>query len=97
MIANDASQSRIAGKVGMAPLPAFPGHEGVATLGGWQLGINRFSQQPELAWRFVEHMTSAAAQKIGRDWLIPRVFGNRCGMPQYIGVIKSKSSQGAPL
>ena len=47
----------------MAPLPAFPGHEGVATLGGWQLGINRFSQQPELAWRFVEHMTSAAVQK----------------------------------
>jgi hypothetical protein len=25
------------------------------------------------------------------------VFGNRCGMPQYIVVIKSKSSQGAPL
>jgi hypothetical protein len=25
-----------------------------------------------------------------------RVFGNRCGMPQYIVVIESKSSQGAP-
>jgi hypothetical protein len=29
--------------------------------------------------------------------MIVRVFGNRCGMPQYIVVIKSKSSQGAPL
>ncbi len=63
VIANDPAQSRIAGKVGMAPLPGFAGHRGVATLGGWQLGISRFSRQPELAWRFVDHMTSEAMQK----------------------------------
>jgi ABC-type glycerol-3-phosphate transport system substrate-binding protein len=32
-------------------------------LGGWQLAISRFSRKPRLAWQFVEHMTSAEAQK----------------------------------
>jgi multiple sugar transport system substrate-binding protein len=61
--ANDPASSKIAGKVGMRPLPSFPGGQSVATLGGWQLGISRFSAKPELAWRFVAFMTSAAIQK----------------------------------
>jgi multiple sugar transport system substrate-binding protein len=61
--ANDPQRSKVAGKVGMLPLPAFNGHQSVATLGGWQLGISRFSRNPELAWRFVEHMTSSETQK----------------------------------
>lgn len=62
-IANDRGQSKIAGRVGMIPLPAFPGGHGVATLGGWQLGISRFSRNPDLAWRFVSFMTSLQMQK----------------------------------
>jgi len=62
-VANDPQRSKVAGQVGMAPLPAFAGHKSVATLGGWQLAISRFSRQPELAWQFVEFLTSAAAQK----------------------------------
>ncbi len=62
-IANDPATSRIAGKVGMTRLPAFTSGKSVSTLGGWQLGINRLSTQPELAWRFVDFMTSAGMQK----------------------------------
>ncbi len=62
-IANDPAASKIAGKVGMMPLPGFADGKGVATLGGWQLGINRLSKRPDLAWRFVEFMTSAEMQK----------------------------------
>jgi multiple sugar transport system substrate-binding protein len=62
-VANDPQSSKIAGRVGMMPLPAFPGGAGAAALGGWQLGISRFSQQPELAWRFVAFMTGAEIQK----------------------------------
>jgi multiple sugar transport system substrate-binding protein len=62
-IANDPERSKVAGRVGMMPLPSFAGHQSVATLGGWQMGISRFSRQPRLAWQFVEHMTSYAAQK----------------------------------
>jgi multiple sugar transport system substrate-binding protein len=61
--ANDPRKSKIAGKVGMTPLPAFPGGVSAAALGGWQLGISRYSRRPELAWRFVEFMTRAETQK----------------------------------
>jgi multiple sugar transport system substrate-binding protein len=62
-IANDQQGSLIAGKVGMTPLPAFPGGKSVATLGGWQLGISRFSRKADLAWRFVAFMTNQTMQK----------------------------------
>jgi multiple sugar transport system substrate-binding protein len=61
--ANDPQRSKVAGKVGILPLPAFPGQKSVATLGGWQLGISRFSRNPQLAWQFIEHMTSSETQK----------------------------------
>jgi multiple sugar transport system substrate-binding protein len=62
-VANDPQRSKIAGKVGILPLPAFPGGKSVATLGGWQLGISRFSRKTQLAWQFVEFMTSSEIQK----------------------------------
>ena len=62
-VTNDPKNSRIAGKVGMMPLPSFPGGRGVAALGGWQLGVSRFSTKPDLAWRFVAFMTSKEIQK----------------------------------
>ena len=62
-VANDPKRSKIAGRVGMMPLPSFPGHKSVAALGGWQLGISRFSRNLKLAWQFVEYMTSRDAQK----------------------------------
>ncbi|MBI2090937.1 MAG: ABC transporter substrate-binding protein [Deltaproteobacteria bacterium] len=62
-IANDPERSRVAGKVGMTVLPAFPGGKSVSTLGGWQLGISRFSRKPDLAWRFVSFMSSPRMQK----------------------------------
>ena len=34
----DARRSKVAGRVGIVPLPVFPGGSKVATLGGWQLG-----------------------------------------------------------
>ena len=61
--ANDPERSKVAGKVAMATLPSFPGHRGVATLGGWQMGVSRFSKKPDLAWRFVDFMTSPEMQK----------------------------------
>ena len=60
---NDPKQSIVAGKVGIVPLPAFPGQRSAATLGGWQLGISRFSRNPQLAWQFVQFMTSSETQK----------------------------------
>lgn len=62
-VANDVRQSRVAGRVGMAPLPGFLPGSGAATLGGWQLGVSRFSRHPDLAWRFAAFMSGPEIQK----------------------------------
>lgn len=63
-VANDPEQSRIAGDVGIARLPHFPGGDSVSTLGGWQVGMSRFSEDPDAAWRFIEFLTSERIQKL---------------------------------
>jgi multiple sugar transport system substrate-binding protein len=63
-VANDPEQSRIAGRVGIARLPHFTGHESVSTLGGWQVGISAFSRNKDIAWRFVDFLTSERTQKM---------------------------------
>jgi trehalose/maltose transport system substrate-binding protein len=55
--------SGVKGKVGVAPLPSFPGGQSASTLGGWQLGVNRFTRHPEAAGKLVRFLTSPAVQK----------------------------------
>ncbi|WNB91421.1 ABC transporter substrate-binding protein [Bacillus sp. NEB1478] len=62
-LANDKSQSKIAGKVGVAPLPA--GDAGsAAALGGWMMGINKNTKHAEASWKFLSFMTGKDGQKI---------------------------------
>jgi len=63
-ISNDPQRSTIAGKVGIAKLPYFPGGKNYSTLGGWQLGISRYSEHKEAAWKFVQFLTSERIQKL---------------------------------
>ncbi|CBE68597.1 putative sugar ABC transporter, periplasmic sugar-binding protein [Candidatus Methylomirabilis oxygeniifera] len=56
--------SKVRGRVGIAPLPSFEGYQSAPTLGGWLLGVNRFSTRPDPARRLVEFLTSQAAQKV---------------------------------
>jgi multiple sugar transport system substrate-binding protein len=62
-LANDAQQSKVAGRVGVMSLPSFAGEKSVATLGGWQLAISRFSRQPAQAWQFIDFLTGHESQK----------------------------------
>jgi multiple sugar transport system substrate-binding protein len=62
-VANDPERSKIAGRVGMTPLPGFSPGKGAAALGGWQIGVSRYSTKPDLAWRFAAFMTGADMQK----------------------------------
>ena len=63
-MANDPKKSKIAGKIGVGPLPSFQGQGSASTLGGWQFGINRYSKHPVAAWQFIRFMTSHDNQKI---------------------------------
>jgi multiple sugar transport system substrate-binding protein len=55
--------SLVRGKVGVSALPSFPGHRSVSTLGGWQLGVNRYSKNPEAAYKLLRFLTSRETQK----------------------------------
>jgi multiple sugar transport system substrate-binding protein len=53
----DSSQSRVAGRFGVAPMPAGPGGSPTAALGGAQLAINRRTENPEAAWTVIDYLT----------------------------------------
>jgi multiple sugar transport system substrate-binding protein len=59
----EAPGSAIRGKVGIMVLPHFPGNASAATLGGWQLGVNRYTRHAAQAEQLVRFLTSASTQK----------------------------------
>jgi trehalose/maltose transport system substrate-binding protein len=58
-----ASGSKVAGKFAVAPLPHGPGGHAVATAGGWQLAVSKYSKHQDAAIEFVRYMTSKAVEK----------------------------------
>ncbi len=60
---HNADDSPVKGKVGIAPLPHFPGGESAATLGGWHIGMNIYSKHKEAAWKFIKFVESYETQK----------------------------------
>ena len=59
----EREDSLLRGKVDICPLPSFPDYESASVLGGWQLGINRYSKHPEEAEELIKFLTSPGAQK----------------------------------
>lgn len=47
----------------VAPLPAGESGEGASTLGGWHIGVSRYSENQEAAAAFAVYMTSVEGQK----------------------------------
>jgi multiple sugar transport system substrate-binding protein len=60
---HQALDSKVRGKIGVAPLPAPPNGESVSALGGWHIGISKFSDVKPQALKFVEFVTSYETQK----------------------------------
>jgi len=55
--------SPVKGKVGVSDLPHFENHRSVSAIGGWHLGVSRYSDVKEKAWEFVKFVTSYETQK----------------------------------
>jgi multiple sugar transport system substrate-binding protein len=55
--------SPVRGKVGVAPLPAFPGHESVSVLGGWLLAVPRRAAHPAEAKALMAFLASTEIQR----------------------------------
>jgi|Deesub1362B_J571_1020462.scaffolds.fasta_scaffold00353_27 multiple sugar transport system substrate-binding protein len=60
---HNADDSPVKDKVGIAPLPHFPGHKSAATLGGWHIGISKYSDNKDVAWEFIKFVMSYEQQK----------------------------------
>jgi trehalose/maltose transport system substrate-binding protein len=58
-----AADSKVKGKFAVAPLPHGPGGHSVATVGGWQLGVSKYSKHADAAIEFVRYMTSKPVEK----------------------------------
>jgi multiple sugar transport system substrate-binding protein len=58
-----AEGSPVRSKVGITVMPHFKGGKSAATLGGWQLGVNRFSPHKEAAILLVKFLLRRESQK----------------------------------
>ncbi|MGI9145369.1 MAG: ABC transporter substrate-binding protein [Chloroflexota bacterium] len=54
--------SALKGKVDVAPLPAGPGQKSSGTVGGWQLGVSKYSKNQDASIEFVRYLTSPEVQ-----------------------------------
>jgi trehalose/maltose transport system substrate-binding protein len=59
----NAPDSKIKGLFESAPLPKGPGGKAAATLGGWQLAVNKYSRFPKEAAELVKFMSGRESQK----------------------------------
>lgn len=62
-LGNDEKQSKIVGKVGVAPLPKGS-VRAAACLGGWSAMINKNSKHPDESWEFLKFLYGPEGQKI---------------------------------
>jgi multiple sugar transport system substrate-binding protein len=60
---HNSKDSRVNGKTGMAVLPHFKNHQSASALGGWHIGISKYSDQKEKALQFIKYVTSYKIQK----------------------------------
>jgi len=59
----EATGSKVKGKFAVAPLPHGPGAKSVATVGGWQLAVSKYSKHVDASIEFVRYMTSKPVEK----------------------------------
>jgi len=57
------ANSPVKDKVGIAPLPHFINEASASTLGGWHVGISKYSDETEKSWILVKYLTSFDVQK----------------------------------
>ena len=60
----NAPESPVQNRFDVSPLPAGKAGHGAATLGGWQLAVSRYSENPEVAAEVALYLASREAQKM---------------------------------
>ena len=60
---HQSPESKVRQKIGIAPFPGMNRNDSVSTLGGWHIGISRFSNVKREAREFVKYVVSERGQK----------------------------------
>jgi multiple sugar transport system substrate-binding protein len=85
--ATDPAKSKVADKVGFAPLPAGPAGSKPYNIPSWGLAVNEASSNQDNAWKFIQWATSKertlAAQKAGVPGPRASVWSNAEGTSTY--------------
>ena len=87
----EAPDSPVAGKVSVAPMPAAPGGEPTAALGGSQLAINARTGRPQEAWALVSYLTAPEqmverARVVGQFPSRPALYQPGGGLDAALGI-----------
>ena len=83
-----AAGSKIKGKFSVTVLPHGPGASSVGTVGGWQLGVSKFSKHKPAAIEFVRYMASPAVERFNAI--------TNSNVPTIPSVAKLPASSGPP-
>ncbi len=67
---HQSDDSPVKGRVGIAPLPAPEGDQSVSTLGGYHIGVSKYSDRKADAKKFAAYVTSKEAQ-----WMVVLELG----------------------
>ena len=68
---HQGNSSQVKGRTGIAPLPHKEGHKSSSSLGGWHIGMSKYSDVKDEAWEFIKFVTSYDIQKkllVGVGW-----------------------------
>ncbi|MGO1770099.1 MAG: ABC transporter substrate-binding protein [Microbacterium sp.] len=57
---DDPEQSAVAGSYEVSPMPVADGVDAHTPVGGWEMGINTYSEQKDMAWDFIQWFSSPA-------------------------------------
>jgi multiple sugar transport system substrate-binding protein len=60
---HQSEESKIRNKIGIASLPHFKNGESCCTLGGWHIGISKYSDMKNDGWKFVRFILSKEIQR----------------------------------
>jgi len=60
---HQSADSPVKNKTGISSLPHFKEGKSTPTLGGWHIGISRFSKRKSDAWKLVKYITSYEVEK----------------------------------
>src|SRR5207245_7918186 len=58
----EKADSALKGKTDVAPLPAATGQKSSGTVGGWQLGVSKYSKNQDASIAFIRYLTSPEVQ-----------------------------------